>query len=313
MAMNGIYNYNNYIMGSKKYNSPNENGINMAMVAKGRLYESMESQGEKYYGVSYTSEMQKEGKIQIPDDKSPGKYKVVDVDTDEGKARLAELEKERTDALAELKKYEEFRNPTPAKAATETKPTENAVTEAKDNSGIVNDLKPKENKHHKGDNQHTGTYTKHGTMRPDMDQLREVKSGMRGNVSAFKQMVYAHTKAQAQHAKKAGGDPAFKDMMKDIMNNSPEEAQKAISADGEWGVNKTAGRLLDFAIALSGGDPEKIDLLRNAVQKGFNAAAKVWGGALPGICYDTLQKVMDGFDEWAKSGSAEAGRALISA
>lgn len=320
MAMNGIYNYNNFVMGSKKYNSPNENGINMALVAKGRLYESFESKGEKYYGVSYTAQMQRDGKIGIPDESVPGGYKVVDVDSDEGEARLAELEKERSAAIAELKKYNDFINPanagkTPAATVAETV----EETKAKTDSGVINEVKHdhdhKHNKHNRWheDREHSGTYTKRGTLTPDADEVRSTKDGMKNNVSAFKKMVYAHAKAQAQHAGKAGGKNDLKDMLGDVSKITPEEAQSAISEDGEWGVKKTAQRLLDFAVALSGGDPSKIDTLRDAVRKGFSAAEKAWGGTLPGISYDTLQRVMEGFDEWERTGSAEAAQALLSA
>ena len=35
------------------------------------------------------------------------------------------------------------------------------------------------------------------------------------------------------------------------------QAKEDISEDGYWGVNQTSDRLLDFAVALSGGDEEK--------------------------------------------------------
>ena len=40
-----------------------------------------------------------------------------------------------------------------------------------------------------------------------------------------------------------------------------------------WGVDAVATRLMDMAMALSGGDPSKAELLRDAVQKGFAAVA----------------------------------------
>jgi len=159
---------------------------------------------------------------------------------------------------------------------------------------------------------HRGIYNQDGTMGLGSDKIREVKSGMKGNIDAFRKMVEAHVSSQAKHAGKAG-DNTLKGMLKGIMGNSPEQAQSAISEDGEWGAKKTAERILNFAIALSGGDPEKISILKNAVLKGFAAAEKVWGGSLPGISYETKAKIMAGFDEWERTGSAQAAQEFISA
>ncbi len=77
-------------------------------------------------------------------------------------------------------------------------------------------------------------------------------------------------------------------------------AQEAISEDGYWGVKQTSQRIVDFGKALVGGNPEKIGLLKDAFIKGFEAATKSWGGALPDITKDTYDAVMDLFDKWEK-------------
>jgi len=56
-------------------------------------------------------------------------------------------------------------------------------------------------------------------------------------------------------------------------------------------------------VALTGGDPSKIDLLRDAALKGFAEAEKVWGGELPEISQKTLEAVKNGFDEWKEAGN----------
>lgn len=84
----------------------------------------------------------------------------------------------------------------------------------------------------------------------------------------------------------------------------PETAAKAkadIAEDGYWGVNQTSDRLVSFAKALTGGDPDKIDKIMDAVKEGFEQAAKVWGGELPDICKQTLDTTMDKLNEWKKS------------
>ena len=78
------------------------------------------------------------------------------------------------------------------------------------------------------------------------------------------------------------------------------QAQKDIADDGYWGVDKTSSRIIDFATALTGGDPKKIEEMRNAFQKGFDKATKTWGGKLPDISQRTYQAVMDKFDKLAE-------------
>ena len=84
-----------------------------------------------------------------------------------------------------------------------------------------------------------------------------------------------------------------------------EEAQKAIGEGGYWSVDKTAERILDMAKALTGGDPEKIEAMRSAFEKGFSEATKAWGKELPEISSKTYDKVQDLFDKWAEESGIE--------
>lgn len=78
------------------------------------------------------------------------------------------------------------------------------------------------------------------------------------------------------------------------------QAQADIAEDGYWGVSQTSSRILDFATALTGGDPGKIEEMRNAFKKGYEQAEKTWGGKLPEISQKTYDAVMEGFDKLAK-------------
>lgn len=85
------------------------------------------------------------------------------------------------------------------------------------------------------------------------------------------------------------------------LNVTAEEsaaAQKSIEEGGEWSPENVANNLLDMAKALSGGDAEKIDLLMEAVEKGFAAATSSWGDELPEISQKTYDLVMQGFEDW---------------
>lgn len=84
------------------------------------------------------------------------------------------------------------------------------------------------------------------------------------------------------------------------------QAQADIAEDGYWGVNQTSDRIVDFAKALSGGDPDKIEELREAFKKGFKQAEEKWGGELPEISQKTYDAVMEKFDNWAAESTQTA-------
>ena len=81
------------------------------------------------------------------------------------------------------------------------------------------------------------------------------------------------------------------------------QAQADIAEDGYWGVNQTSDRSIKFANALTGGDPDKIESMREAFKKGYAQAEKTWGGSLPEISQKTYDAVMEKFDKLA----ADAG------
>lgn len=77
------------------------------------------------------------------------------------------------------------------------------------------------------------------------------------------------------------------------------KAQEDISEDGFWGVKQTAARAVEFAKALAGGDRSKVDVLKQAIEEGYKAAEKAWGGELPDICQKTQAATLQGLDDWA--------------
>lgn len=78
-----------------------------------------------------------------------------------------------------------------------------------------------------------------------------------------------------------------------------EKAQADIAENGYWGVNQTSDRIIEFATALTGGDPDKIEEMRSAFEKGYKQAEKTWGGSLPEISKKTFDAVMKKFDNLA--------------
>lgn len=90
------------------------------------------------------------------------------------------------------------------------------------------------------------------------------------------------------------------------------QAEADIAEDGYWGVEQTSDRILDFAKALSGNDPEKADLLLDAFKKGFEEATKTWGDELPEISQRTYDAVVEKFEAW-KNGDTVADSAQTEA
>jgi hypothetical protein len=133
------------------------------------------------------------------------------------------------------------------------------------------------------------------TFSPDLDKISQMKAEAGNNIAAFKKMVYSLLKEQGGKFFEAVGE---KEVFQ-IDEATQLAAQQAIAEDGEWGVEAVSNRLLEFAKALSGGDPSKIEELRNAVKAGFGAARNVWGGEMPGITGQTYARTMELFDEWA--------------
>lgn len=76
------------------------------------------------------------------------------------------------------------------------------------------------------------------------------------------------------------------------------QAKKDIAADGYWGAEQTSDRILSFAKALAGDDPDKAEELLNAFKKGYAQATGTWGKELPSLCSDTYDLVEEKFNKW---------------
>lgn len=84
-----------------------------------------------------------------------------------------------------------------------------------------------------------------------------------------------------------------------------KQAQEDVAEDGYWGVNQTSDRIVSFAKALTGGDPEKADKMIEAFKTGFQQATKDWGDKLPDICQKTYSETLRKLDEW-KNGTSDS-------
>lgn len=76
------------------------------------------------------------------------------------------------------------------------------------------------------------------------------------------------------------------------------QAQEDISEDGYWGIEQTSDRILEFAQALAGDDPEMANKMLDAIKKGFEEAGKAWGEDLPDISNKTMDKTLEKVNNW---------------
>jgi len=147
----------------------------------------------------------------------------------------------------------------------------------------------------------TATSEDIGTYTVDRKKINEIKQDFARNTESFKKMVAAMLEKQGLKVNQVLKDLAEgKDVEITVDSETQASAQEAISENGYYGVNKTSERIIDFAKALSGGDKSKIETLRNAFKEGFESAKEAFGGELPEISQQTYDKVMQGFDDWAK-------------
>ncbi len=152
--------------------------------------------------------------------------------------------------------------------------------------------------------EHTSASNKTYTQNTDL--IKQLKADAEARTSQLRSLVEEMMTKQGSAFGTANSDD---DMWKFLAKGdftvdaaAKKAAQEAISENGYWGVNQTSERILSFAKALTGGDPSKVEEMRDAFEKGFSQATKAWGQNLPDISSKTYDAVMEGFDNWAKEG-----------
>lgn len=88
---------------------------------------------------------------------------------------------------------------------------------------------------------------------------------------------------------------------KNIAELSQEEAADLVSEDGFFGIKQTSERIAQFVIMGANGDEERFRAGREGILRGFEQAEKLWGGKLPDMAYETIQKAVEMVDEQMRS------------
>ncbi len=139
------------------------------------------------------------------------------------------------------------------------------------------------------------------TYTPDTNLINKMKADADARTAQMRSLVEKMMSQQATTYGKANDIWSFLRSGNFTVDAATKaQAQADIADDGYWGVNQTSDRIIDFAKALTGGDPDKIEDMRAAFEKGFKRAGKTWGGDLPDISQRTYEAVMEKFDKMAE-------------
>ena len=186
------------------------------------------------------------------------------------------------------------------KAKTTTEKQENITTESKADSGVV----------YEPSNQEPVDSSKK-IYKQDTALINKLKADVEARTAQFRSLVEKLIMGQGNAIGTADDIWSFLrkgDFTVDAATKA--QAQADIAEDGYWGVEQTSDRIIDFAKALTGGDPDKIEEMKEAFEKGFKQAEKTWGGELPEISKKTYDAVFEKFDAWAAE-SAKANETAI--
>lgn len=168
---------------------------------------------------------------------------------------------------------------------TNTKPE---TTKEENNSGVVYESSAKQGKK---------------VYKKDTAMIAKLKADADARTAQFKSLVEQMISKQGSALGKSDSIWSFLAGGNFTVDAATKaQAQKDIADDGYWGVEKTSDRIIDFATALTGGNPDKIEEMRNAFKKGFDQATEKWGGKLPDISQRTYEAVMNKFDKLAEQG-----------
>lgn len=83
------------------------------------------------------------------------------------------------------------------------------------------------------------------------------------------------------------------------IGTTPEDAAAAIAEGGAYSVDAVSDRIIEMATYFANGDADKLALLKDAINKGFESAGMdlETGEGLPGISFDTYKATMSKFEE----------------
>ena len=87
---------------------------------------------------------------------------------------------------------------------------------------------------------------------------------------------------------------------KSIDKLTQDEAKELVSENGFFGISQTSQRVASFVLMGAGDDIERLRAGREGILHGFSEAQRIWGGELPDISHETLERTLKMIDEKIK-------------
>lgn len=167
---------------------------------------------------------------------------------------------------------------------------EKAADTAENTSGVIYEPST--------DSSATATSVSAKKYKPDAETIARLKNDANNRKAQLMDIVHKMLNGQSKAYGKANN--IWDTLRSGDFEADPatiSQAQADVAEDGYWGASQTSQRILDFATALTGGDPDKIEEMRSAFEKGYKMAEETWGGKLPELSQQTYDAVMAGFDQ----------------
>ena len=144
------------------------------------------------------------------------------------------------------------------------------------------------------------------TYKPDTNLINKLKADAEARTEQLRSIVEKLILGQSDSYAKANDIWSFlREGNFTVDAATKAQAQADIAEDGYWGVEQTSDRIISFATALTGGNPDKIEEMREAFKKGYAQAEETWGGKLPEISQKTYDAVMEKFDKLLEASKGE--------
>lgn len=143
----------------------------------------------------------------------------------------------------------------------------------------------------------TKTEQLEGIKKTHQESQEKIQAQMLFQVQSSVQMKSQESGFEVQYQE-------FKDFLNDIgytgkpiASLSQDEAKELVSEEGFFGIKETSQRIADFVILGSGRDEKLLRAGREGAIEGFKQAEKMWGGKLPEIAYETIEKALGKIDD----------------
>jgi hypothetical protein len=165
---------------------------------------------------------------------------------------------------------------------------------------------------------YSATYDRGGQMgnRPDalrkdlLETLRDAEGAVRGFRRLLHRLLRAVDKTYGDSFAGSEASDSIAGGSSQVVSVSQQALSISMSAvdPDYWSVDKTAGRIADFAVSLySGGDRQAHrNKMEKAMEEGYRQAADAFRGQLPDIARKTIEAARKLLSDWARSAKDQA-------